>query len=93
MSEIIDYQNLKYLATGAWILLGAYRGHVSYLSGFCSRADPNYYYTTDVGYTIAGANIHMFLGGLMTIFPPSVVVIGVTELYNLENLLRGRNVD
>ena len=91
MSGIIDYQFLKYVAIGAWTLLGACRLHYTYNSGFRSREDPKYYYTTDIGFMFTGATIHLTLGYLMTVCPPATVFIVVNELYNLEDYLRGRN--
>jgi hypothetical protein len=91
MAGIIDYQFLKYLAIGAWTLLGAYRGHTTYISGFRNREDPKYYYTNNIGFMFIGATIHASLGHLMSICPPATIFIGVTEIYNLEDWIRGRN--
>lgn len=91
MAGIIDYQFLKYMAIGVWTILGAYRGHYTYNTGFRSREDPKYYYISDIGFMLIGANVHLVLGYLMTIYPPATVFIGVNELYNLEDCLRGRS--
>lgn len=92
MSSLFNYETLKIFAAGAWVLIGAYRGHVTYVSSLSSHSDQKYYYLTDMGYAITGAHIYMALGWLMTIFPPATVFIGITELYNLEDCLRGRSI-
>jgi hypothetical protein len=70
---------------GLWSCLGMYRGTRLYINDYNRQKlynnDAQYYYITNIGFSIAGTAIYAF-----PFFMPGTII---NELYNLEETVRG----